>query len=143
LLSQEFALKLVLFWNGFLNGSGSERLPPLHGAGIKIAQCLNLHKLGKDKDWLATAGKHAGAKEMIGREVRKRVWWDLVIQVRSQETDLSLLRKLHNITDTTILDLDRTGLIYLIEGLELSIGRNLTQISPLTFTMKTSVKVNF
>ncbi|KAH8922834.1 hypothetical protein BT69DRAFT_1319917 [Atractiella rhizophila] len=59
---------------------GSESIGTLLGAGLKIAQSLNLHRLGKDVDWKVKDGATANAKQLVGREIRKRVWWAMINQ---------------------------------------------------------------
>ncbi|KAF5593138.1 uncharacterized protein FSUBG_9919 [Fusarium subglutinans] len=53
------------------NFDKSDLICVLVSAAIRIAQCLNLHRLGHDDHG-------AGVNEPIDREVRKRVWWFLV-----------------------------------------------------------------
>ncbi|KAF5552577.1 hypothetical protein FMEXI_2728 [Fusarium mexicanum] len=61
----------------------SDLICVLVSAAIRIAQCLNLHRLGHDDPG-------ASVNEAIDREVRKRVWWFLVrydwLQIPFQNT---------------------------------------------------------
>ncbi|KAG9498132.1 hypothetical protein J7337_011027 [Fusarium musae] len=65
------------------NFDKSDLICVLVSAAIRIAQCLNLHRLGHDDPG-------AGVSEAIDREVRKRVWWFLVrydwLQIPFQNT---------------------------------------------------------
>nr|RBQ93943.1 hypothetical protein FVER53263_13362 [Fusarium verticillioides] len=65
------------------NFDKSDLICVLVSAAIRIAQCLNLHRLGLHDPV-------AGANEAIDREVRKRVWWFLVrydwLQIPFQNT---------------------------------------------------------
>ncbi|KAF5547632.1 hypothetical protein FNAPI_8463 [Fusarium napiforme] len=65
------------------NFDKSDLICVLLSAAIRIAQCLNLHRLGHDDPG-------AGVRETIDREVRKRVWWFLVrydwLQIPFQNT---------------------------------------------------------
>ncbi|RBQ81865.1 hypothetical protein FVER14953_13362 [Fusarium verticillioides] len=65
------------------NFDKSDLICVLVSAAIRIAQCLNLHRLGLHDPV-------AGANEPIDREVRKRVWWFLVrydwLQIPFQNT---------------------------------------------------------
>ncbi|SCO91979.1 uncharacterized protein FRV6_16107 [Fusarium oxysporum] len=59
----------------------------LVSAAIRIAQCLNLHRLGQDDHNVVC---HGDINSVIDREVRKRVWWFLVrydwLQIPFQNT---------------------------------------------------------
>lgn len=59
----------------------------LVSAAIRIAQCLNLHRLGHDDHNVVC---HSDTHSVIDREVRKRVWWFLVrydwLQIPFQNT---------------------------------------------------------
>ncbi|KAK7591559.1 hypothetical protein V3481_006203 [Fusarium oxysporum f. sp. vasinfectum] len=59
----------------------------LVSAAIRIAQCLNLHRLGHDDHNVVC---HGDINSVIDREVRKRVWWFLVrydwLQIPFQNT---------------------------------------------------------
>ncbi|KAL7419985.1 hypothetical protein Q5752_004948 [Cryptotrichosporon argae] len=48
----------------------------LLGAAVRVAQALNLHRLGPD----GYDRRTVRAAVLVAREVRKRVWWQLVIQ---------------------------------------------------------------
>ncbi|KAG7409084.1 putative transcription factor lepB [Fusarium oxysporum f. sp. rapae] len=65
------------------NFDKSDLICVLVSAAIRIAQCLNLHRLGLDDPG-------AGVSEVVDREVRKRVWWFLVrydwLQIPFQNT---------------------------------------------------------
>ncbi|KAF5648939.1 hypothetical protein F52700_757 [Fusarium sp. NRRL 52700] len=65
------------------NFDKSDLICVLVSAAIRIAQCLNLHRLGLDEPG-------AGVNEVIDRQVRKRVWWFLVrydwLQIPFQNT---------------------------------------------------------
>lgn len=65
------------------NFDKSDLICVLVSAAIRIAQCLNLHRLGTDDPG-------AGVDEAVDREVRKRVWWFLVrydwLQIPFQNT---------------------------------------------------------
>ncbi|KAG5753148.1 hypothetical protein H9Q72_003819 [Fusarium xylarioides] len=65
------------------NFDKSDLICVLVSAAIRIAQCLNLHRLG-----LEDPG--AGVNDAVDREVRKRVWWFLVrydwLQIPFQNT---------------------------------------------------------
>ncbi|CVL03382.1 uncharacterized protein FPRN_11745 [Fusarium proliferatum] len=65
------------------NFDKSDLICVLVSSAIRIAQCLNLHRLGLDDPG-------AGVNEVIDREVRKRVWWFLVrydwLQIPFQNT---------------------------------------------------------
>ncbi|KAF5560649.1 hypothetical protein FPHYL_6556 [Fusarium phyllophilum] len=65
------------------NFDKSDLICILVSAAIRIAQCLNLHRLGLDDPV-------ADANEVVDREVRKRVWWFLVrydwLQIPFQNT---------------------------------------------------------
>ncbi|KAF4419929.1 hypothetical protein FACUT_11370 [Fusarium acutatum] len=65
------------------NFDKSDLICVLVSTAIRIAQCLNLHRLGIDDPC-------AGVNEAIDREVRKRVWWFLVrydwLQIPFQNT---------------------------------------------------------
>ncbi|KAF5684567.1 hypothetical protein FCIRC_3910 [Fusarium circinatum] len=65
------------------NFDKSDLICVLVSAAIRIAQCLNLHRLGQDD-------LSIGVNEAIDREVRKRVWWFLVrydwLQIPFQNT---------------------------------------------------------
>ncbi|KAF5650662.1 transcriptional regulatory [Fusarium sp. NRRL 25303] len=65
------------------NFDKSDLICVLVSTAIRIAQCLNLHRLGFDEPG-------AGVNEVIDREVRKRVWWFLVrydwLQIPFQNT---------------------------------------------------------
>lgn len=54
----------------------------LISTAIRIAQCLNIHRLGPDPPGSFYHGqsKEAAARKLIDREVKKRVWWFLVRQ---------------------------------------------------------------
>lgn len=52
------------------NVCDSDLLSSLLAIGIKLGQTLNLHALGK-----------AGAQDVVVREVGKRVWWSLTMEV--------------------------------------------------------------
>ncbi|KAK8865570.1 hypothetical protein IAR55_000714 [Kwoniella newhampshirensis] len=47
------------------------------GAAIKVAQALNVHRLGPDP---YSGGDHINGQSSIAREVRKRTWGQLIIQ---------------------------------------------------------------
>ncbi|RKL19322.1 hypothetical protein BFJ68_g3596 [Fusarium oxysporum] len=59
----------------------------LVSAAIRIAQCLNLHRLGHDDHNVVC---HSDTHSVIDREVRKRIWWFLVrydwLQIPFQNT---------------------------------------------------------
>ncbi|SCV39227.1 uncharacterized protein FFB14_07130 [Fusarium fujikuroi] len=65
------------------NFDKSDLICVLVSAAIRIAQCLNLHRLGFDDPG-------ADVNEVIDREVRKRIWWFLVrydwLQIPFQNT---------------------------------------------------------
>ncbi|CVL06665.1 uncharacterized protein FMAN_11803 [Fusarium mangiferae] len=65
------------------NFDKSDLICVLVSAAIRIAQCLNLHRLGTDNPG-------AGVDEAVDGEVRKRVWWFLVrydwLQIPFQNT---------------------------------------------------------
>ncbi|KAF4954317.1 hypothetical protein FGADI_5340 [Fusarium gaditjirri] len=65
------------------NFDKSDLICVLVSAAIRIAQCLNLHRLGLDNPG-------ATINEAVAREVRKRVWWFLVrydwLQIPFQNT---------------------------------------------------------
>jgi hypothetical protein len=69
------------------NFDKSDLICVLVSAAIRIAQCLNLHRLGPDGH---AAGRNGGANEIVDREVRKQVWWFLVrydwLQIPFQNT---------------------------------------------------------
>ncbi|KAK4686493.1 hypothetical protein P7C73_g3627, partial [Tremellales sp. Uapishka_1] len=44
----------------------------------KIAQALNLHRIGSDT---IKGRARRGGPELVAREVKKRIWWQLIIQV--------------------------------------------------------------
>lgn len=44
---------------------------------IRMSQCLNLHRLGADKEPRVVAGRTSD-QHIIDRETEKRVWWFLV-----------------------------------------------------------------
>ncbi|VUC25208.1 unnamed protein product [Clonostachys rosea] len=60
----------------------SDTICVLLAAGIRIAQCLNLHRLGADPQANAppTIDTSSLVSALIEREVKKRVWWFLVRQ---------------------------------------------------------------
>ena len=67
------------------NFNKSDLICVLVSSAIRIAQCLNLHRLGPDP-----AISSGNAQGIIDREVKKRVWWFLVrydwLQIPFQNT---------------------------------------------------------
>ncbi|CAH0002540.1 unnamed protein product [Clonostachys byssicola] len=60
----------------------SDTICVLVAAAIRIAQCLNINRLGPDPNMNApsTAGTSSVVSSLIEREVKKRIWWFLVRQ---------------------------------------------------------------
>ncbi|KAH7174123.1 uncharacterized protein B0J16DRAFT_387948 [Fusarium flagelliforme] len=67
------------------NFNKSDLICVLVSSGIRIAQCLNLHRLGPDP--IISSGN---VQDTVDREVKKRVWWFLVrydwLQIPFQNT---------------------------------------------------------
>lgn len=67
--------------------SPSDLVATLLSTGIRIAQHLNLHRLGKDSDWQSKRRREKvdpfspeGIKGLVDREVRKRIWCALTTE---------------------------------------------------------------
>lgn len=75
------------------NFDKSDLICILIASAIRIAQCLNLHRLGSEAFNLTTDPDTLGPRcveKLIDREIRKRVWWFLVrydwLQIPFQNT---------------------------------------------------------
>ncbi|KAJ3538103.1 hypothetical protein NM208_g6046 [Fusarium decemcellulare] len=72
------------------NFDKSDLICVLVSTTIRIAQCLNLHRLGPDPPVNPASATAENPQEVINREVRKRVWWFLVrydwLQIPFQNT---------------------------------------------------------
>ncbi|KAF4946804.1 hypothetical protein FSARC_14114 [Fusarium sarcochroum] len=72
------------------NFDKSDLICVLISSGIRIAQCMNLHRLGPDRPVTSSNNSYGSVDEIINREVRKRVWWFLVrydwLQIPFQNT---------------------------------------------------------
>lgn len=66
----------------------------LIATGIRIAQCLNMHRLGPDLpgSYFEHQSRELAVQTLVEREVKKRVWWFLVrqdwLQIPFQNTHL-------------------------------------------------------
>ncbi|KAK1533136.1 hypothetical protein CPAR01_09844 [Colletotrichum paranaense] len=61
----------------------SDFISVMIASGIRISQCLNMHRLGPDRldhDPAAEITQETSKKGLINREIKKRVWWFLVRQ---------------------------------------------------------------
>ncbi|KAK1487657.1 uncharacterized protein CCOS01_14181 [Colletotrichum costaricense] len=61
----------------------SDFISVMIASGIRISQCLNMHRLGPDRldhDPAAEITQETSKKSLINREIKKRVWWFLVRQ---------------------------------------------------------------
>lgn len=69
---------------------GSDLIATLLACGIRIAQHLNIHRFASDQEWESRRRANGidpksqeGIKGLIQRELRKRLWWTLVNEVRA------------------------------------------------------------
>lgn len=63
------------------NFDQSDMIAVLVAAAIKICQCLNVHRLGPDREELTIRmDTDMAVQYLIEREVKKRVWWFLIRQ---------------------------------------------------------------
>jgi len=67
---------------------GSDLIATLLACGIRIAQHLNIHRFGSDAEWESRRRANGvdpksqeGIKGLIQRELRKRLWYALTIEV--------------------------------------------------------------
>ena len=58
----------------------SDRISVLLACGVRIAQCLGLHRLGAEPSFSNAVTSAAIERCLIDREVSKRVWWFLIRQ---------------------------------------------------------------
>jgi hypothetical protein len=65
---------------------GSDLIATLLACGIRIAQSLNIHRFASDKEWESKRRANGidpksqeGIKGLIQRELRKRLWYTLLI----------------------------------------------------------------
>ncbi|KAJ4111488.1 hypothetical protein NW768_011842 [Fusarium equiseti] len=75
----------TLYQAGFMDHHRLTSVQTIFSSAIRIAQCLNLHRLGSDP-----AISSGNPQDTVDREVKKRVWWFLVrydwLQIPFQNT---------------------------------------------------------
>lgn len=101
---------------------GSDLIATLLACGIRIAQHLNIHRFGSDQEWESRRRANGidpksqeGIKGLIQRELRKRLWYALTIEVSTFH------RFLHELCDShAFLAFCRIGSVFLSDALAVS-----------------------